>query len=136
LQKIQRPDEGAKPETVRTPSLISARDPPNQPLDIGNYLSLAKLILSSAKIKRCAVGRSAAVERLPALDTGQILRLPTRPPWQSVLNAASAARARPPAVAEAIGDHSKLPKGVVRQPGIKIMFLLVKPDGMSAKESH
>jgi hypothetical protein len=24
----------------------------------------------------------------------------------------------------------------VRQPGIKIMFLLGKPDGMSAKESH
>jgi hypothetical protein len=65
-----------------------------------------------------------------------MLRLSTRRPWQSVLSAASAAWARPPAVAEAIDDHCKLPKGVVRQPGIKIMFLLVKPDGMSAKESH
>jgi uncharacterized protein (TIGR02118 family) len=74
--------------------------------------------------------------RLPVFDSGQALRLSTGRPWQNVLKVASAARTRSPAVAEAIDDHGKLPKGVVRQPGIKIMFLLVKPDGMSAKEFH
>jgi uncharacterized protein (TIGR02118 family) len=74
--------------------------------------------------------------RLPAFGAGQMLRLTTGRPWQSVLDAASAAPTRPAAVAEAIDDHGKLPKGVVRQLGIKIMFLLVKPDGMSAKEFH
>jgi uncharacterized protein (TIGR02118 family) len=72
----------------------------------------------------------------PAFDTRHMLRLSAGRPWQSVLNAASAARTRSPAVAEAIDDHGKLPKGVARQPGIKIMFLLVKPDGMSAREFH
>jgi uncharacterized protein (TIGR02118 family) len=72
----------------------------------------------------------------PAFDTGHMLRLSTGRPWQSLLNAVSAARTRSPAVAEAIGDHGKLPKGVARQLGIKIMFLLVKPDGMSAREFH
>jgi uncharacterized protein (TIGR02118 family) len=74
--------------------------------------------------------------RLPAFGAGQMLRLTTGRPWQSVLDAASAAPTRPAAVAEAIDDHGKLPKGVVRQLGIKIMFLLVKPDGMSANEFH
>ena len=72
----------------------------------------------------------------PAFKPGRITRLSTGRPWQNVLNAVSAARMRSPAVAEAIDDHGKLPKGVARQPGIKIMFLLVKPDGMSAKEFH
>jgi uncharacterized protein (TIGR02118 family) len=72
----------------------------------------------------------------PALNTGQMLRLSPGRPWQSLLNTASAARTRSPAVAEAIDDHGKLPKGVARRPGIKIMFLLVKPDGMSVKEFH
>src|SRR5712664_3413902 len=46
----------------------------------------------------------------PAFDTGHRLRLSTGRPWQSLLNAVSAARTRSPAVAEAIGDHGKLPK--------------------------
>jgi uncharacterized protein (TIGR02118 family) len=57
-------------------------------------------------------------------------------PWDTVIRAANAASLRPPAVAEAIDDHGKSPRGVVPQPGIKIMFLLVKPDGMSAKDFH
>ena len=72
----------------------------------------------------------------PTFNTGQMPLLSTGRPWQSVLNAASAARTRSPAVAEAIDDHGKLPKGVAPRPGIKIMFLLVKPDGMSANEFH
>jgi uncharacterized protein (TIGR02118 family) len=72
----------------------------------------------------------------PAFNTRQMLRLSTGRPWQNVLNAASAAPTRSPTVAEAIDDHGKLPKAVGRLPGIKIMFLLVKPDGMSAKEFH
>jgi uncharacterized protein (TIGR02118 family) len=74
--------------------------------------------------------------RLPAFGAGQVLHLSTGRPWQSLLHAASAAPTRPAAVAEAIDEHGKLPKGVGRLPGIKIMFLLVKPDGMSAKEFH
>lgn len=72
----------------------------------------------------------------PAFDTGQTLQLSTGRPWQSVLNAASAARTGSAAVAEAIDDHGNPPKGVARLPGIKIMFMLVKPDDMSAKEFH
>ena len=74
--------------------------------------------------------------RLPASGVGQMLRLSAGRPWQSVLHAASAAPTRPAVIAEAIDDHGKLPKGVEQLPGIKIMFLLIKPDGMSAKEFH
>ena len=74
--------------------------------------------------------------RLPPFGTGQMLGLSMGRPWQSVLCAASAASTRPAAIAEAIDDHGELPKGVGRLPGIKIMFLLVKPDGMSAKDFH
>jgi uncharacterized protein (TIGR02118 family) len=73
---------------------------------------------------------------LPDVKAGQMPLLATGRPWVSVIRAASAASMKPAAVAEAIDDHGKLPKSVVRQPCIKIMFLLVKPDGMSAKEFH
>src|SRR6201981_2773469 len=58
----------------------------------------------------------------PTFNTEQMPLLSTGRPWQSVLIAASAARTRSPAVAEAIDDHGKLPKGVAPRPGIKIMF--------------
>jgi uncharacterized protein (TIGR02118 family) len=74
--------------------------------------------------------------RLSVFGTGQVLRLSAGRPWQNILHVASTASSRPAAIAEAIDDHGKLPKGVEKLPGIKIMFLLVKPDGMSAKEFH
>lgn len=57
-------------------------------------------------------------------------------PWNTVIQAAAKPAARSAAIAEAIDDHGKLPRGVARLPGIKIMFLLVKPEGMSATDFH
>jgi uncharacterized protein (TIGR02118 family) len=61
-------------------------------------------------------------------------------PWSSVVQAASASGARPKAGpaggATAISDHGNPPAGIVQQPMIKMVFLLVKPDGMGGAQFH
>jgi uncharacterized protein (TIGR02118 family) len=44
--------------------------------------------------------------------------------------------ARPSAAAVAIADHGDLPGGIVAQPMIKIMFLLVKRQDMTEQQFH
>lgn len=61
-------------------------------------------------------------------------------PWATVVEAASTAGARSKAAlaggATAIFDHGGPPAGIAQQPLIKMVFLLVKPEGMGDAHFH
>ena len=64
------------------------------------------------------------------------VRFVTGLPWATVLQAASASSARSVGGASAIAYHGNPPSGVAKLPMIKMVFLLVKPQGMSDGSFH
>jgi uncharacterized protein (TIGR02118 family) len=71
-----------------------------------------------------------------AVHVRPMIRLATGLPWATVLQAASASSIRQGGGASAINHHGTPPSGVVKLPMVKMVFLLVKPQGMSDGSFH